>query len=470
MTVAMLVLLLLPGLALTVRNVIVGHDLVFIASQGGVNFYIGNNPYSDGSTAIVPGTPASWIGGYRETIRQAVADAGRPLSPSEVSRYYYRKGLQFWTEHPATAWKLLGLKLRHLVLGVELSNNQNIHFWRDQSPLLRLPIFVGWAWLVSLGAVGIFRVRRSWHAAALWGFLAAYGAGLVVFFVNERFRMPLTVVLCLFAGIALAELAAALRNRRWRPAVGMMVAVAAIYACTGFGRIGFRGDRVEEDAFSRYTVGDVYLDESQPEEALRWYRDAYAVARRYHPPGARQMIAAHPIRMARAYAMLRDADRLAQELDAIPSSATVDLDVLTLRADLLRLRHQDAQACDLYRQVIERVPELWQAQVGAGWCALQHGRRDDARRCFQQVLEVKPGEPQALAGLGALAAREDPVRARELLERALSQNPRLPRAHRLLARLDATEGRVEAARGHLQEALRLDPDDAELRRQLDRLR
>ncbi|MEJ2721717.1 MAG: glycosyltransferase family 39 protein, partial [bacterium] len=58
-------------LPVIVRNYVVGRDIVPIASQGGVNFYIGNNPESDGRTAIVPGTRWDWRGGYEDAIRLA---------------------------------------------------------------------------------------------------------------------------------------------------------------------------------------------------------------------------------------------------------------------------------------------------------------------------------------------------------------------------------------------------------------
>jgi hypothetical protein len=55
----------------TLRNVIVGHDVVLIASQGGVNFYIGNNVESNGVRAVVPGTRGDWWGGFRDANRMA---------------------------------------------------------------------------------------------------------------------------------------------------------------------------------------------------------------------------------------------------------------------------------------------------------------------------------------------------------------------------------------------------------------
>jgi len=44
----------------TLRNIFIGHDKVLIASQGGINFYIGNNPYADGTSAVIPEFGNTW--------------------------------------------------------------------------------------------------------------------------------------------------------------------------------------------------------------------------------------------------------------------------------------------------------------------------------------------------------------------------------------------------------------------------
>jgi hypothetical protein len=61
---------------------------------------IGNNPNSDGSTAIVPARgPTRW-GGYYDAIAIAEKDAGHKLNLAQVSDYYFAKGKQFIREHP----------------------------------------------------------------------------------------------------------------------------------------------------------------------------------------------------------------------------------------------------------------------------------------------------------------------------------------------------------------------------------
>ena len=61
----------LPIAPVTLHNYLADGDLVLVASNGGVNFYIGNNPESDGVTAVVPGTRADRWGGHEDQVRMA---------------------------------------------------------------------------------------------------------------------------------------------------------------------------------------------------------------------------------------------------------------------------------------------------------------------------------------------------------------------------------------------------------------
>ena len=58
----------------TVRNYVVDRDLVLISYKSGIAFYIGNNPLSDGMTAIVPGTNSPSANVEYEIIPKTVAE------------------------------------------------------------------------------------------------------------------------------------------------------------------------------------------------------------------------------------------------------------------------------------------------------------------------------------------------------------------------------------------------------------
>ena len=90
----------LPILQVSLRNYFVGGEFIFICSNGGVNFYIGNNPLSNGIEAVVPGTRTTWKGGYEDTHNIPEMELGRKLKEAEISDYWYKKSFQWIGSEP----------------------------------------------------------------------------------------------------------------------------------------------------------------------------------------------------------------------------------------------------------------------------------------------------------------------------------------------------------------------------------
>ncbi|MBN2563224.1 MAG: glycosyltransferase family 39 protein, partial [Phycisphaerae bacterium] len=213
-----------PILPITIRNHVVGHDTVLISSQGGVNFYIGNNPQSDGITAIVPGTPAEWWAGYYATIERAEKAAGRKLKGSEVSRHYWSEAWKFMRDEPSKAAALMLKKLGLFWTHGEISNNQNIGFVTDTyAPIVKfLPLAF---WLVGpLGVLGLLlSLRQARRLFPLWGFVIIYMLSVVAFFVTARYRVPVVAVLIVLGSYAVCWFVDAIRRSRWKPLAGAVL-------------------------------------------------------------------------------------------------------------------------------------------------------------------------------------------------------------------------------------------------------
>jgi 4-amino-4-deoxy-L-arabinose transferase-like glycosyltransferase len=96
-----------------VRNWVVGKVFLPTTFQGGVNFYIGNNPLANGT--YQPVVPGKQIPSYEraEPIRIAEQDVGRKLSPGEVSDYWFRKSLSWIKRDPLG---FVRLQLRKLMM------------------------------------------------------------------------------------------------------------------------------------------------------------------------------------------------------------------------------------------------------------------------------------------------------------------------------------------------------------------
>jgi hypothetical protein len=159
-TLAFAIALVSVILPITIRNAVRGHDFVPIASQGGVNFYIGNNEQSNGVTAVVPGTRADWWGGFDDTRRIAEQNAGRSLKPSGVSRYWYRQGFRFLMHEPGNAVKLYARKTALLLGNSEPSNERQLYFRRQSSRVLTA-MRVNFAALLAAALIALVSLRSS---------------------------------------------------------------------------------------------------------------------------------------------------------------------------------------------------------------------------------------------------------------------------------------------------------------------
>lgn len=198
--------LLLVVLPVTLRNALVGRDFVLIASQGGINFYVGNNPHADGfSASIREHGGISWEPSA-ETHHVAEHLGRKPL-PSEESSYWYHQALEFIKEQPGAFLELL-LKKAYLFWNrVEIPNNLDYDSFREYATLLKSnPIGF---WIVGpfslLGLALVYRNGSTGHRVLGW-FTLSFFAVTILFFVSDRFRLPLIPVLSILASYGVCSL------------------------------------------------------------------------------------------------------------------------------------------------------------------------------------------------------------------------------------------------------------------------
>lgn len=203
----------LPIFPVTVRNYVVGHEFVLVATNGGVNFYIGNNPKSDGYSAIVPGTRASWEGGYIDTHRIPQEELGRPLTESEISDYWFKKGFDWICAAPLSWADLMRRKLAIFWSPIEMPNDYPIWFMARLSPISVL-FWLGFPVVTCLGIAGMTLLWPQWRTWFLpVSFLFVYMLTVVAFFVCGRYRLPIVPVLILCAAAGLIRAVERVRAR-----------------------------------------------------------------------------------------------------------------------------------------------------------------------------------------------------------------------------------------------------------------
>jgi tetratricopeptide (TPR) repeat protein len=186
--------------AVTVRNVLVGDDLVLITSNLGLNFFVGNNPDARGYYEKPKGMDFDTD---LTGSRIAMFLTGRALKPSEVSRFWLQRALAFMKAQPGAFLRLTLNKFLFFWNAYEIPQAENFHFFKKFSPLLRWPL-LGFSVLGPLGLLGMALSLGRWRKTYfLLAFVFSLMAATVLFFVLARFRIQVCAVLMVFAAYAL---------------------------------------------------------------------------------------------------------------------------------------------------------------------------------------------------------------------------------------------------------------------------
>lgn len=247
--VATLGLTILP---VTIRNAAVGGEFELIASQGGINLYLGNNPRADGISAIMP-EPYGYNWQLADLKHIAETQLGEELKPGEVSSYWVSQARNWMVEEPAKALRLYVAKLHRFVHHAELSNN------RPSEPYIRgitstayNPLTFGV--LFPIACIGIALSWRDKRLKALCAFTVWLVLWSSLFFVVSRFRLPVLPLIFMGCGLGVMSL---FRLRHYSRAQVIMAITVAIAA----GVITFAPPLIDSQTQSeavRYTTRGLY--------------------------------------------------------------------------------------------------------------------------------------------------------------------------------------------------------------------
>jgi tetratricopeptide (TPR) repeat protein len=412
---------LLPALGVTAVNRAVEGTWVFVASQGGVNFYAGNHEGASGRSIQFP--EIANIVTWRELVQRseevAEAAAGRSLSSREVSEWWMRRGLRWIAEEPGPALGLYARKAYYLINANEIPNNRDPYFDRRgplrvllwKTPLLAFPWGVVFPLaVVGFGAAWRRRGLRVW--GAYWGaWFLLYAASLLPFFVSGRFRMGLVPPLLILAGMALVDIRAGWRG--WPLALGVL---ALLVVNTSLAQV-----RQENPALELARLGDVLVRQGRLPEGVEALERAHALG-----PGQTVISAL----LADAYAALG----------------------------------KNEEAVAHYLQLIGERPRDPGLQFKLGVAYLELERFEVATRAFEAAIRLEPGEAAYWVNLGvALEGRHWFDRARDAYREGIDRAPREELGYLRLAGLHLTREEPDSAARVLEEGVDHRPDSYDLR-------
>jgi len=418
-----ILLVLLPVL---VRNYAVGHDVVPVASQGGLNYYLGNHAGADGMAALAAGFRDTWTGGIEDARIQAERAAGHALKPSEISAYWYARARDWMREDPGGFARLQARKLGYFGDGFEIPNNQDYYFFSRLTRIFRTGALLDFRVLGPLAlaglVLGIFRRRLPF---AWVGFPLVLSVVIVAFFVCGRFRAPLVPMFALWAGYGISESVALVRARHWLPVGVFAAALVAGGLLVDTDRDGLRARY--SPAESHLRLGIHYASHGDPARAETEYRAALEVN-----PG----FADGWNNLGTLYAQQGDLARAREGFERALALQPQHVKALSNLSGLALQQGRAEEAAATARRILATSTEDPTALYNAGVVLGNLGDYASAETAFRRLTAAQPGRVDAALGLArALWAQGRVADAKAVLV-AISEDRRTPDIRALLEQLN----------------------------------
>ncbi len=185
----------------TLHNFRASGDFIPVNYNEGDTFLIGNNENAIGIYAPPNGFPEGVMNERQVEFDLAKAALGHAPSAGEQRNHSFREGLRFLRENPSRILPLELDKLRFAVSRHEIGDNDSLVRERERFSLLGFQDLPFPA-LLALGLAGL-ALRRAAPRGPLLVPIALTIVSLVVFYVNERYRVAASPFLAVAASACL---------------------------------------------------------------------------------------------------------------------------------------------------------------------------------------------------------------------------------------------------------------------------
>ncbi len=387
-------LLVLTPVAL--RNFNACGKWVWLSTNGGTNFYIGNCREWTVTLTTQPGF--DWDKLMRVPyLQNQVQDA------VDADRQFQRMAWQDIRRAPAVFLQRLVRKALAFWHGREIPRNLDIYGWRDSSWLLRATVWreglcFPMGVLVPLALVGVGACWRQRPVRWLAGAAVASGLFVALYFPCSRYRVPVLPVVVLLAVAGAQALWEAWRTQAWRT-VGVRVCLLLVAGVAVNAPLAWPTDQIRYDAHLWNAMGVAADIRRDPSTAKRCYEEA----------------------------VRRDA-RLADAQFNLGTMYTRGKDA------------QRAESC--YEAAVAARADHDKARVNLGICLADRGKLAEALHQFTMAEMLNPLNAEAFANHAAVLQRAGrTAEAVEMLRRAAALELRYRALFRALERQVQGQGR-----------------------------
>ena len=448
--------LIIPIIPVTAYNIYQSGEFTLIGTYGGLNFYIGNNHRADGVSAKLPGARKDWWGMMEDAQRLAEKEVGHPLTTSEQSNFWFKKGIGDIFHYPFPFVKLLVKKTLLLCEGNEFSNNFDFYFFAHKIKLLSFLIsdkiiFIPYGIIFPLAIVGLFLGGRfNIKAELLTLFIIAYIPTIVLFFVTARYRLPLAPLFIIFASFGIDQLIRQFYRGHQKRFLFLFVIFLSFLILSNTDIYGYKK---KNDAQGLYTTALLYAKMKNKSQEELYYQKAIAEDTTY----------------SEAYnnlgLLLASQGEVNKAVTLLEKAVKFDRSNFMFRYNLGYLYLENAEpqkAISPLKAAIKTKPDFLYALNNLGSAYMKIGQFDSAVVSFHQAIAV---DPKFTSAYFNLAITFDQMRqldsARYYYEKTLRLDSNIYNVYYQLGWLWLKQNKVDSSLINFKRYLQYAPPDAQ---------
>ncbi len=417
-------LLLLAGFStvisiITIRNYSIEKRFSPFSVQGGINFYIGNNPEATGTFMTPHGISSSPVDQVKTSVSYAEKESGKSLTPSQASRYWLSKGLTFIKDSPLDAFSLYMKKCAFFWRKEELPLNVDYSLSKTLVPLFRLP-FISFGIITPFALLGIIlSFKRRTDILLVILFIVSHMLSVTIFFVTARYRILVVPLLIICSSYALYCMAEMLRAKEMKD-ITIFSSILVLLS------IGINKDF---QFFTRLSpakhysnLGMVYSRQGQSDEALSALKKALSI-----DP---YCFEAH-YNLGNVY---REKEAFNEAINNYKKALKINPDFAEAHNNLGMTYGKKGlldEAISEFSSALTINPTLVDAHYNRGITYGKQGRLDEAISDFKKELAINPNNAKAQFNLG-LAYHRKGMRNEAIsqFKRAIATDPNLAEVYK----------------------------------------
>jgi len=431
---------------ITIRNYSIEKRFSPFSVQGGINFYIGNNPKATGHFMSPHGISNSPIEQVNASIKYAEQESGKRLSPSQASRYWLIKGLNFIKDNPLDAFLLYVKKFAIFWRNEEIPLNINYSLSKTFATIFKLP-FISFGIIAPFAILGIIlSLKRKKDIMLVNLFIFSYMLSVIIFFVSARYRLPIVPFLVICSSYTLYRFLEMIRAKEINNIAffGILLILLVVGINKNIKYFTF-------DTSSRHynNLGRVYDMEGRLDQAVVELKKALLI-------NSNSAVAHNNLGNVYLKKGL-----LKKAIDEYKKSLKINADYADAHTNLGNAYYSKGmldEAISEHKKALSKNPYHKEAHVNLGRVYSRKGRLDEAISEYKKALSANLDRAEVYYNLANVYLKKGRLdEAIAGFEQALAINPRYAKAHNNLGNAYYKKGELDKAIAEYKQALAINP-------------